>query len=156
MNRLQSNNSFQKVHTAYTTAPHNHSQHNQTSSHEVLTSLVLVLLMMGIMMPKKCWDWFNSGNIHLIIVASVGSIIHLHFSMYRVHNILTAGIPQSEGWLGNSLDNPRIMIDSQQRQRPSPQWQTSYRVQPNFCSKNNESYSSGLKRMKWPRPFPTI
>jgi hypothetical protein len=46
----QSNNSFQKVHTTFTTAPHNHSQHNLTSSHEVLTSLVLVLLMMGIMM----------------------------------------------------------------------------------------------------------
>jgi hypothetical protein len=50
----QSNSSFQKVHTAYTTAPHNHSQHNQASSLEVLTSLVLVLLMMGIMMPKTC------------------------------------------------------------------------------------------------------
>jgi hypothetical protein len=49
-----SNNSFQKVHTAYTTAPHNHSQHNQAFSHEVLTSLVLVLLMMGIMMPEPC------------------------------------------------------------------------------------------------------
>jgi hypothetical protein len=33
--------------------PHNHSQHNQASSHEILTSLVLVLLMMGIMMPPK-------------------------------------------------------------------------------------------------------
>jgi hypothetical protein len=44
--------SFQKVHTAYTTAPHNHSQHNQASSHDVLTSLVLVLLMMGIMLPE--------------------------------------------------------------------------------------------------------
>jgi hypothetical protein len=74
---LQSNNSFQKVHTTYTTAPHNHSQHNQASSHEVLASLVLVLLMMGIMMPETCWDWYNSGNIHLIIVASVGSIIHM-------------------------------------------------------------------------------
>jgi hypothetical protein len=51
---LESNNSFQKVHTAYTTAPHNHSQHNQTFSHEVLTSLVFVLLMMGIMMPETC------------------------------------------------------------------------------------------------------
>jgi hypothetical protein len=50
----QVNNSFQKVHTVYTTAPHNHSQHNQASSREVLTSLVLVLLMMGIMMPKTC------------------------------------------------------------------------------------------------------
>jgi hypothetical protein len=49
-----SNNSFQKVHTAYTTAPHNHSQHNQASSHEVLTGLVLVLLKMGIMMPETC------------------------------------------------------------------------------------------------------
>jgi hypothetical protein len=48
------NNSFQKVHTAYTTAPYNHSQHNQASSHEVLTSLVLVLLMMVIMMPETC------------------------------------------------------------------------------------------------------
>jgi hypothetical protein len=28
------------MHTAYTTAPHNHSQHKQASSHEVLTSLV--------------------------------------------------------------------------------------------------------------------
>jgi hypothetical protein len=65
-----------KVHTAYTTAPHNHSQHNQPSSHEVLTSLVVVLLMMGIMMPETCWDWLNSRNIHLIIVAPVGSIIH--------------------------------------------------------------------------------
>jgi hypothetical protein len=45
---------FQKVHTAYTTAPHNHSQHNQASSHKVLTSLVLVLLMMGMMMPETC------------------------------------------------------------------------------------------------------
>jgi hypothetical protein len=51
---LESNNSFQKVHTAYTTAPHTHSQHNQASSHEVLTSLVFVLLMMGIMMPETC------------------------------------------------------------------------------------------------------
>jgi hypothetical protein len=42
-------NNFQKVHTAYTTAPH-----NQASSHEVLTSLVLVILMMGIMMPETC------------------------------------------------------------------------------------------------------
>jgi hypothetical protein len=50
--RLQSNNSVQKVGTAYTTAPHNHSQHNQASSHEVLTRLVLVLLMMGIIMPE--------------------------------------------------------------------------------------------------------
>jgi hypothetical protein len=50
--RLQSKNSFQKVHIAYTTAPHNHSQHNQASSHEVLTRLVLVLLMMGIMMSE--------------------------------------------------------------------------------------------------------
>jgi hypothetical protein len=48
----KSNNSFQKVHTAYTTAPRNHSQHNQASSHEVSTSLVLVFLMMGIMMPE--------------------------------------------------------------------------------------------------------
>jgi hypothetical protein len=49
---LQSNNSFQKVHAAYTTAPHNHSQHNQASSHEFLTILVLGLLMMGITMPE--------------------------------------------------------------------------------------------------------
>jgi hypothetical protein len=48
------NNSFQKVHTAYTTAPHNHNQNNQAFSHEVLTSLVPVLLMMGIMMPETC------------------------------------------------------------------------------------------------------
>jgi hypothetical protein len=75
--RLQPNNNFQKVHTAYTTATHNHSQHNQASSHEVLTSLVLVLLTMGIMMPETCWDWFNLRNIHLVIVASVGSVIHL-------------------------------------------------------------------------------
>jgi hypothetical protein len=44
----------EKVHTAYTPAPHIHNQHNQASSHEVLTSLVLVLLMMGIMMPVTC------------------------------------------------------------------------------------------------------
>jgi hypothetical protein len=50
--RLQSNKSFQKVRTAYTTAPQNHSQHNQASSHEVSTSLVLVLPMTGIMMPE--------------------------------------------------------------------------------------------------------
>jgi hypothetical protein len=49
-----SSNSFQKVHIAYTTAPHNHSQHNQASSREVLTSLVLVLLMMGTVMPETC------------------------------------------------------------------------------------------------------
>jgi nitric oxide reductase large subunit len=46
------NNSLQEVHTAYTTAPHNPSQHNQASSHDVLTSLVIVLLMIGIMMPE--------------------------------------------------------------------------------------------------------
>jgi hypothetical protein len=28
-------------------------------------------------MPETCWDWFNSRNIHLIIVSSVGSVIHL-------------------------------------------------------------------------------
>jgi hypothetical protein len=39
--KAESNNSFQKVHTAYTSAPHNHSQHNQASSHEVLANLVL-------------------------------------------------------------------------------------------------------------------
>jgi hypothetical protein len=49
-----SSNSFQKMHTAYTTAPPNHSQHNQASSHEILTIPVLVLLMMGIMMPETC------------------------------------------------------------------------------------------------------
>jgi hypothetical protein len=54
MLELQSNDSFQKVHTAYTTAAQNHSHNNQASSHEVLTSLVLVLLMMGIMMPETC------------------------------------------------------------------------------------------------------
>jgi hypothetical protein len=69
--------SFPKVHTAYTTAPHDHSQHKQASSHEVLTRLVFILLMMGTMMPETCWDWFNSINVHLIIVTSVGSIIHL-------------------------------------------------------------------------------
>jgi hypothetical protein len=47
---------FKKLHTAYTTAPHNHNQHKQASSHEVLTSLVLVLLMMGIMMPETYSD----------------------------------------------------------------------------------------------------
>jgi nitric oxide reductase large subunit len=52
--RCCSNNSFQNVHTAYTTAPHNDSQHNQATSNEVLTSLVLVLLMMGIMMLETC------------------------------------------------------------------------------------------------------
>jgi hypothetical protein len=46
-----SNNSFKKLHTAYTTAPH-----NQASSHEVLTSLVLILLMMGIMIPETFSD----------------------------------------------------------------------------------------------------
>jgi hypothetical protein len=51
---FKANNNFQKVHTAYTTAPHNHSQHNRASSHEVLTGLVLVLLMMGIMMSETC------------------------------------------------------------------------------------------------------
>jgi hypothetical protein len=51
---VKSNNSFQKVHTTYTTAPHNHSQHNQASSHEVLTSPVLVLLIMGVMMRETC------------------------------------------------------------------------------------------------------
>jgi hypothetical protein len=51
---VESDNSFQKVHIACTTDPHNHSQHNQASSHEVLTSPVLVLLMMGIVMPETC------------------------------------------------------------------------------------------------------
>jgi hypothetical protein len=32
--------------------------------------------MMGIMLPETRWDWFNSRNIYLIIVVSVGSIIH--------------------------------------------------------------------------------
>jgi hypothetical protein len=31
----------------------------QVASHEVLTNLIYSLLMMGIMMPKTCWDWFD-------------------------------------------------------------------------------------------------
>jgi hypothetical protein len=52
--KLHVKHRFQNVHTAYTPAPHTHSQHNQASSHEILTSLVLVLLMMGIMVPETC------------------------------------------------------------------------------------------------------
>jgi hypothetical protein len=40
--RLQSNNSFLKVHTAHIAAPYNCSQHNQVASHEMLTSLVFL------------------------------------------------------------------------------------------------------------------
>jgi hypothetical protein len=47
-------NCLQKVHTAYTTASHNHSQHNQAFSHEDLTRIVLIILMVGIMMPETC------------------------------------------------------------------------------------------------------
>jgi len=42
------------VHTAYDPAPHNHSQHNQCRTPYAVIHR-LVLLMMGIMMPEKCW-----------------------------------------------------------------------------------------------------
>jgi len=42
------------VHTGYDPAAHNHSQHNQCRTPYVVIH-GLVLLMMGIMMPKTCW-----------------------------------------------------------------------------------------------------
>jgi hypothetical protein len=48
--------------------------------------------MMGIMMPETCWDWLNSGNIHLIIVASVGFIIHLTNCNIFLHSKFTSSM----------------------------------------------------------------
>jgi hypothetical protein len=96
---------------AYTTAPHNRSQHNQASSYEVLTSLVLVLLIMVIMMLETCWDWFNSRNVHLIIFASVGSIIHLKLIFFCEHIHILTGKSWDVAiiiWSGFNLKIPNI------------------------------------------------
>ena len=53
------------VHTAYDPAPHNHNQHNQCRTpYAVIHGLVR--LMMGIMMPEKCWDRSLIINIGLV------------------------------------------------------------------------------------------
>jgi len=59
------NSNFHTVHTAYDTAPHNHSQHNQCRTpYAVIHGLVL--LMMDIMMPETCWDRSLIINIRLV------------------------------------------------------------------------------------------
>ena len=61
--RLSSN--LRTVHTAYDTAPHNHSHYNQCRTpHAVIHGLAL--LMMGIMMPETCWDKILIINIGLV------------------------------------------------------------------------------------------
>jgi len=61
------NSNLHTVHTACDPAPHNHSQHNQCRTpYAVIHGLVL--LMMGIMMPKTCWD--RSLIINIWLVAS--------------------------------------------------------------------------------------
>jgi len=66
------------VHTAYDTAPHNHSQHNQCRTpYAVIHGLVL--LMMGIMIPETCSD--RSLIINIGLVASCWFIsLHPMFS----------------------------------------------------------------------------
>ena len=60
-----SNSNFHTVHTAHVPAPHNHSQHNQCRTpYEVVHSLVL--LKMGIKMPKTCWGRSLIINIRLV------------------------------------------------------------------------------------------
>ena len=63
--KLFSNSNFHTVHTAHVPAPHNHSQHNQCRTPYAAVH-TLVLLMMGIMMPKTCWDKSLIINIRLV------------------------------------------------------------------------------------------
>jgi len=59
------NSNLHTVHTAYDSDPHNHSHHNQCRTpYAVVHSSVL--LMMGIMMPKTCWDRSLTINIRLV------------------------------------------------------------------------------------------
>jgi len=59
------NSNLHTVHTACDPAPHNHSQHNQRRTpYEVAHSLVL--LMMGIMMPKTRRDTSLIINMRLV------------------------------------------------------------------------------------------
>ena len=53
------------MHTARVPAPHNHSHHNQCRTPYAAVH-TLVLLTMGIMMPKTCWDKSLIINIRLV------------------------------------------------------------------------------------------
>ena len=58
------NSKLHTVHTACDPAPHNHNQHNQCRTpYAVIHGLVL--LMMGILMPKTCWGRSLIINIRL-------------------------------------------------------------------------------------------
>ena len=68
------------THTAHVPAPHNHSQHNQCRTPYAAVH-TLVLLMMGIMMPKTCWD--KSLIINIRLVASCWFLsLHPTFMMH--------------------------------------------------------------------------
>ena len=68
------------VHTARVPAPHNHSHHNQCRTPYAAVH-TLVLLMMGIMMPKTCWD--RSLIINIRLVASCWFLsLHPTFMMH--------------------------------------------------------------------------
>ena len=72
----QSNSNFHTVHTACDPAPHNHSQYNQCRTPYVVVH-GLVLLMMGIMMPKTCWDRSVIINIRLVAICWFLSLLSL-------------------------------------------------------------------------------
>ena len=100
-----SNSNFHTVHTACDPAPHNHSQHKQCrTSYAVVHSLVL--LKIGIMMHKTCWDRSLVINIWLVVSCWFPSlhptfIMHSHKSL-KFSNILTYDVSymiQTRGYI---------------------------------------------------------
>jgi len=108
------------VHTAYNPAPHNHSQHNQCRTPYVVVQ-GLVLLMMGIMMPKTCWD--RSLIIYIRLVASCWFLsldptfmMHGHKSL-KYTNIRWVRFNRWTGtYLGLHTESPLLLSDFNQDQ----------------------------------------
>jgi len=89
---LLDNSNFHTVHTAHSAAPQDHSQpqptHPGRTPHAVGHDFIL--LMMGIMMPKTCWDrkFDNKHQISCILL-----VLSLHLMWYYCWNIKEDSYP---------------------------------------------------------------
>ena len=95
---LLDNSNFHTVHTAHSAAPQDHSQpqptHPGRTPHAVGHDFIL--LMMGIMMPKTCWDrkFDNKHQISCILL-----VLSLHLMWYYCWNIKEDSYPPPDFWI---------------------------------------------------------
>jgi len=111
---LQSNNNFHTLHAACVPATHDHSQHNQASPHVLLNNLVL--LTMGVMMPKTCWELINQENKHQIVVTSIWFyylptlMMHGHMNIKLLVSLLSYYFPHFTHILEKDLRRKHVPL----------------------------------------------